>query len=132
IWVIVIYVCVSCLSAFAWQYAVFSELLRANPDARARVLERLPVFGTVRILILYVVTLSAAVALFLLRKAAYCLFCASFAALAFTLFCSTLTFERPTASSFLSIWTTDVVMAAGIWLAMCLYARKLMKEGKLT
>jgi hypothetical protein len=131
VWLISIFYALSFVYSLLSLYIAFSGSIPLTPEVKAY-FASLTRFDWALAVTQGVVTLSAAIALFLLRKAAYYLFCGAVTIALVTTVWQTLARPWLTALGSMRGATTGAVLGLGIILAVFLYSRKLMKEGRLT
>ncbi len=131
VWVISIFYFVSFVYTLLSFYLVFSRLIPVTPEVKAY-FESLTMFDWALTVIQGVVTISAAVALFFMRKMAYHLFGGAVLVMVISTLWQTLARPVLTALGSIKGGTAGAVTGLGIILAVFLYTRKLFKEGKLT
>lgn len=131
VWIICVFYLVSFLwTSLSW-YMIFSGSIVLSPEVKAY-MESLTSFDYGLTTIQALISISAAVALFFLRKQAYYLFWSSFGVGLFAIAWQTALRSWLTAMRSIKGGTTGELIGMGILLAVCIYTRKLRKQGRLS
>jgi hypothetical protein len=131
VWVISIFYILSFVYTCVSWYFVLSGSIPVTPQVKAY-MEGLTTVDYAVTIIQALTSISGAVALLLLRKAAFHFFCASFLIGLLAMLWQTVARGWLTAMGSMKGGVTGALIGVGITLAVCIYARELLKSGTLT
>jgi len=130
VWVIsIFYVLAPIWASVSW-YMTLSGSVSLTPEAKAY-MDSLTAFDYIAAGLQAVISLSAALTLFFLRKAAYHLFCAAFAIASIGMLWQTVSRGWLTAMASIKGGLFGALLGIVLLLAVCFYTKQLSKEGKL-